>query len=107
LLNRLAPLSLVLALALVGAQPSRATNVCDRADVALFNVRGHERIAIHVGHLFGRQRVEFDGPGFHRVRHANRHGRALLRVRPRSSGKADVTVECNEVFRVRVTELED
>ena len=106
-MNRLSALTLVLAIALAAAGPSGATNTCARADVAIFHLVGHERIAIHVSHLGPRQRAEFDGPGFHRVRHGDRRGRAVLRVRPRSSGKASVTVQCNMGFRVRVTEAEE
>ena len=106
-MNRLSALPLALAIALAAAGPSGATNTCARADVAIFHVAGHERIAIHVSHLGPRQRVEFDVPGFHRVRHADRRGRAVLRVRPRSSGRASVTVECNMSFRVRVAEEDD
>jgi len=106
-MKRLSPLPLVLAVALGAASPSAATNTCARADIALFRVRAHDRIAIHVRHLGPHQRLVFDLPGVYRVRHANRRGRAVLRVRPRRSGKASVTVRCNQSFTVRVTELED
>jgi hypothetical protein len=108
-LKRLAVLPLALAIALTVAQPTGARPVseCSRGDVFIFDVTGGDRIAVHVRRLGPRQRVEFDGPGFHRVRHANKRGRAVVRVRPRRSGRASVTVQCNDTFRVRVTEAEE
>jgi hypothetical protein len=96
--------------ALLAAAPSSdatETAMCDRADVALFHVAARDAIAIRVRGLAARQRVEYDGPGFHRVRHANTHGRAVLHVRPRRAGRAAVTVQCNDRFSVRVTEDDD
>jgi hypothetical protein len=108
-MRRLAGLGLALAIALTVAQPTGASpvNVCARADVFGFHVTGGDRIAVRVRRLRRGQLVEVDGPGFHRTRHANRRGRTVLRVRPRRSGPASVTVQCNGSVRVRVTEAED
>jgi hypothetical protein len=102
----LLPLGLLILAAAAPASDATETAVCDRADVALFHVAARDRIAIRVRGLGSGQRAEFDGPGFHRVRHANRRGRAVLHVRPRRAGRAAVTVQCNDRFRVRVTEDE-
>jgi hypothetical protein len=103
-----AALSLAL-IALLGGAPTAGAGInrCARADVALFRARAHDRIAIRVSGVDPGQPVEFDGPGFHRVRHANRRGQAVVRVRPRRGGRAGVTVQCNDHFSVRVREIED
>jgi hypothetical protein len=107
---RLAGIGVALAAIALGvAQPTGASPVyvCARADLFLFHVARGDRIAVHVRRLRPHQDVELDGPGFHRVRHANGRGRAVVHVRPRRSGRASVTVQCNDSFRVRVTEAED
>ncbi|HEY0632325.1 MAG TPA: hypothetical protein VGC98_09740 [Thermoleophilaceae bacterium] len=107
-MKRLALLPLGLLFLVAAAPSSHATDIaiCDRADVYLFHLSAHDRVAIRVRGLGAGRPAEFDGPGFHRVRYANRKGRAVLHVRPRHSGKASVTVQCNDRFRVRVTEDE-
>src|SRR4051812_46119530 len=106
---RFAGLGFALAIALTVAQPTGAIPVseCARADLFIFHVSRGDRIAVQVRRLRRRQRVEFDGPGFYRVRRADKRGRAVVRVRPRDSGRASVTVQCNDSFRVRVTEAEE
>ena len=108
-MKRLGLLSLGLSIFMVAAPSSGATDtaICDRADVAIFHVAARDAIAIRVRGLGSRQAAEFDGPGFHRVLHANRRGRAVLHVRPRRAGRAGVTVQCNDRFSVRVTEDDD
>jgi hypothetical protein len=103
----LLPLALLLLVAAAPASDATETAICDRADVALFHVPAHDAIAIRVSGLGSRTPAEFEGPGFHRVRDANRKGRAVLHVRPKRAGKAAVTVQCNDRFRVRVTEDDD